>query len=63
MGSASTRRMNLVFAVICFILSFCGFTGMLEGAGKEANPMHLGILFLLGGIFFLFSFIKQRDKR
>ncbi len=60
MKITSTRKMHLLFAVVSFVLSFCGFSGMLEKAGQDTSPASLGIVFGFGGLFFLYCFIKKR---
>ncbi len=51
----------LIFALISFVVSVLGFAGLLEGKSPEApESIHLGLLFLFGGIFLIYCYLRAR---
>lgn len=54
----------LVFALISIVFSILGFAGLLESKVPDAPAsVHLGIMFLFGGVFLLYCFFQTGRKK
>ena len=56
----NTRYGYLLFAMIAFIFSAMGFTGVFRMEGGGVDSVYFGALFLSAGIFFLVCFFKRK---